>query len=364
MIEGHTITLVIPCRNEAAGLRALLPTMPPDIDEVIVVDNNSTDDTAMVAQHHGARVITETVPGYGAAYHAGFAAVTTDLIATLDGDNQYPVQEIPHLVKQLLIHRLDFISGCRLPISSQAMPWVRKIGNYVLTAATQLLFLKRIKDTQSGMWVFHRHLLDQLHLTETGMAFSEELKLKVIMAGLAFAETTIPYYPRQGQSKLLPFSDGYRNLLYLFRLRFQTLLMKRSYREYRTLAGLLLIGLGALTPSLVIERAEVRDDLRRADIAYLKRALEDFYNQHNFYANNLAELNQDKGPAYRYVVTSTVNRHAQGYYLETNLERRQPETRGFDEDEKRKYHFRILRDHHTTLYRVCGGTELQCQPTE
>lgn len=221
MIEGHNITLVIPCHNEATGLQSLLPRVPAGIDEVLVVDNNSTDDTVAVARRHGARVISATRPGYGAAYQAGFAAVTTELIATLDGDDQYPIQAIPRLATQLITEQLDFISGCRFPLTNQSMPPLRQVGNHLLTAAARLLFRCHLQDTQSGMWVFRRRLLHNISCQQPGMAFSEELKLKVILAGLAFAECHISYYPRRGRSKLWPFTDGYRNLLYLLRLRLE-----------------------------------------------------------------------------------------------------------------------------------------------
>lgn len=125
-------------------------------------------------------------------------------------------------------------------------------------------------------------------------------------------------------------------------------------RESLVLAGLIAMFLLALLPSLLTQRAEVRDDLKRQDIATLKRQAEDFYNQHEYYPDELPS-------PYRYMVTDTAANHTQGYYLEAQLERPQADTLGFDEDEKRKYHFRVLNVNNQTLYRVCGGTERQCQ---
>lgn len=220
MIAGKTIGVVIPCHNEATGLRQLLPQLPCELDTVIVVDNNSTDETAAVARQCGARVVIEKIPGYGAAYHTGFKAVTTDIVVTMDGDGQYPAQDIPRLVTVLLARKLDFLSACRFPMSNDAMPVLRQVGNHALTFVTRLLFGMPIKDTQSGMWIFYRALLEKVTLTEQGMAFSEELKIKVIRAGLRFGEEHIDYLPRLGKSKLVPLSDGIKNLVYLLKFRF------------------------------------------------------------------------------------------------------------------------------------------------
>lgn len=130
-----------------------------------------------------------------------------------------------------------------------------------------------------------------------------------------------------------------------------------AQKEAVTLAALVVLLLLALVPSLLTQRAEVRDDLKRQDIAALKRQAEDFYNQHEYYPDELPS-------PYRYVVTDTAAQHTQGYYLETQLERPLANTLGFDEDEKRKYHFRVVNENKQTLYRVCGGIELQCQSGE
>lgn len=131
----------------------------------------------------------------------------------------------------------------------------------------------------------------------------------------------------------------------------------RAQTEILVLAGLIVLLMIALLPSLLIQRAEVRDDRKRQDIAALKRQAEDFYNQHQYYPDQLPS-------PYRYIVTQRQQQHASGYYLEATQERHSADTIGFDEDEKRKYHFRVLNENNQTLYRVCGGTETQCHPPD
>jgi len=86
MYRGKRISVVIPCHNEEAGVAAVLAQMPSMVDEVVVVDNASTDRTAEVARGAGARVVFEARKGYGRAYKTGFAAARGDVIVTMDGD--------------------------------------------------------------------------------------------------------------------------------------------------------------------------------------------------------------------------------------------------------------------------------------
>ena len=94
------------------------------------------------------------------------------------------------------------------------------IGNKALTFTTNLLFHVWIKDSQSGMWVFRRSILDGMILESDGMAFSEEIKLEALLRGLRFGEEHIPYGVRIGEVKLQKWRDGWYNLVFLFRKRF------------------------------------------------------------------------------------------------------------------------------------------------
>jgi glycosyltransferase involved in cell wall biosynthesis len=200
----------------------VIEAMPPVVDEIVVVDNNSTDRTAEVARSLGARVLHETRKGYGAAYQAGLPAATKDIIVTLDGDGSYPPEEIPRLVDFLIENKLDFISASRFPLKTGgSMNFMNMVGNKVLTAAMFLLYFRRIDDSQSGMWVFRREIYPRLQATHPGMAFSEELKIEAILAkGVRFAELHIDYKERIGEVKLNMWRDGFDNLFFLVRKRF------------------------------------------------------------------------------------------------------------------------------------------------
>ena len=226
MIGKYSIGLVIPAHNEEEGITAVLKAVPDQVDRVFVVANCCTDATAQVAQKHGAIVIDQPIKGYGSAYKAGFAAVDTDIVCTADADGTYPVQNIPELVNDLLEHKLDFISARRIPDdhSGTVNNIMRFSGNWILTAFTMILFWRRILDSQSGMWVFHRKILEKVNLTSDGMPFSEELKIEVWShKSIKSAERGIPfsYSSRVGKAKLNLWRDGFRNLVFLFAKRFR-----------------------------------------------------------------------------------------------------------------------------------------------
>ena len=223
MYRGMRISVVTPCYNEEEGIARVIPSLPASIDEIIIVDNNSTDRVAEVARKLGAKVVFEPKKGYGAAYKAGLSTVTGDITVTMDGDGTYPADQIEECIGYLLEGNLGFVSASRFPLEdSRAMNFSNKVGNAILTVATRVLFMRGIKDSQSGMWIFRSVLYPKLAPKSDGMPFSEEIKIKAIMhPHIAFAEYHIQYHPRIGTVKLQKWRDGMRNLWYLVKLRFK-----------------------------------------------------------------------------------------------------------------------------------------------
>lgn len=226
MYKNKKISLVIPCHNEEKGIEKILSDRHDFIDEIIVVDNNSTDETMNVAKRLGAKVIFEKKIGYGNAYLAGFKYATGDIIVTMDGDDSYSIKEVPGLLKILLDENLDFISGCRFPLKEKrSMKHINRIGNFLLTLFFNILVLKNIKDSQSGMWVFKKKILSRINLTSAGMPFSEEIKMEILLnKKIRFKEINIFYRERTGQVKLKIWRDGLLNMLFLFKKRFDLFL--------------------------------------------------------------------------------------------------------------------------------------------
>ncbi len=222
MYRGLTVSVVIPCFNEEHGIKHVLERMPAYVDEVIVVDNNSTDDTGRVAEAMGATVIFEDRQGYGRAYKTGLPRATGDIVATVDGDGTYPSDRIAPIIDYLLVQGLDFVSASRFPLMDKRSMRRRNVfGNKILTYTTRLLYWCWIADSQSGMWVFRRHCLDKMRLTSDGMAFSEEIKIEAMLhPAIRFGEFHISYHERIGEVKLFTWRDGFKNLWFLFKRRF------------------------------------------------------------------------------------------------------------------------------------------------
>jgi dolichol-phosphate hexosyltransferase len=235
-------TLVVPTLNEQSSIGHVLRTFRSAADEanrtifvqqpidweLLVVDGASTDGTAALAEAEGARVVVERRRGYGRAYKTGFAAATGEILATADGDATYPVERIPSLVRKLKDESLDFITGNRMAfLDRRAMTTEHRIGNRALNLFLGLAFHHFLQelpqgglvDSQSGFWVFRREILERVHLGQDGMAFSEELKIEVILRGLRVAEVPIHYGERWGRPKLSSWRDGYQNMLFIARKR-------------------------------------------------------------------------------------------------------------------------------------------------
>ncbi len=222
MYRSKSITVIIPCLNEEQGVEGVLRRMPEFVDQVIVVDNGSTDQTSDVAKSFGAEVIREPVRGYGRSYKRGFSFAKGDLIVTLDGDHSYPPDAISYLIEAFLHLEVDFLNASRFPVRDRhAMSWKHKFGNWVLSLAMSLLYFRWVRDSQSGMWVFRRSILKDMRLVSDGMACSAEIKIQALRnRRIRFAEISILYSSRLGEIKLNPWRDGFYNLWFLVKKRF------------------------------------------------------------------------------------------------------------------------------------------------
>lgn len=227
--EAPDLSIILPTRNEEASLGLVLEELRTTLAneswtyEVLVVDTLSTDRTVEIARSQGARVVAEDRRGYGHAYMTGFAQASGHALATLDADFTYPGTALPELLHRLEAENLDFISGERLShLSPEAMSVAHRLGNVLLNLVIRLLYRVRVRDSQSGMWVLRRTALESLRLTQTGMAFSQEIKLEAVRRGLRFREVPIGYRPRVGKSELRAWSDGVANLRHLVLRRIQS----------------------------------------------------------------------------------------------------------------------------------------------
>jgi glycosyltransferase involved in cell wall biosynthesis len=213
------VSVVIPCLNEAENIVECVTRALEVIDEnvlsgeVIVADNGSDDGSAELAEAAGATVIHEPRRGYGRAYLAGFAASRGDYIVMVDADLTYDFEEIPRFVREL-DEGGELVMGNRMEnIQPGAMPWMnRYIGNPLLSGFLNLLFRTPVRDAHCGMRAVRRDVLPRLELRSAGMEFASEMVIRAAKADLDVREFPIALHPRGGESKLNPFSDGWRHL--------------------------------------------------------------------------------------------------------------------------------------------------------
>ncbi len=249
------VSVVIPCLNEARTIERCVRSAIEVLEEhripgeVVVVDNGSTDGSAELARAAGARVVREPRRGYGSAYLAGFNAARGDRIVMADADLTYDFGEIPRFLAKI-DQGAELVIGNRMAkIHPGAMPWLhRYVGNPVLTGILNLFFRAGVDDAHCGMRAFRREVLPRLDLHTTGMEFASEMVIRAAKEDLSIAQLPIEYHPREGESKLSTWRDGWRHLRFL---------LVHSPTYLFLLPGALLFLAGALILLTVLARVNV-----------------------------------------------------------------------------------------------------------
>ena len=211
-----TVSLVIPVRNEARNIAWVLEQIADDVDEIILVDGDSTDATLITARRYrpDIRVVPQDGPGKGSALRTGFLAATGDIIVMLDADGSMAPQEIRHYL-HFLANGYDFVKGSRFigGGGSLDITWFRKLGNQFLLTVFNTLYDADLTDLCYGYCAFHRRYLDVLPLTATGFEIEAEMTVRAMQAGLRIAEVPSLEMPRRsGKSNLHAIRDGIRVL--------------------------------------------------------------------------------------------------------------------------------------------------------
>ena len=217
------VSVVIPSLNEEKTIGRCIERIKKAfnenyVDSEIIVTDNSTDKTPIIAEELGAKVITPDKKGYGSAYLYGFKHASGKYIVIGDADNTYDFFEIPKLLEPLKNGVADFVVGSRFKgeIKKGAMSWLhRYIGNPGLTSVLNFLFKTKYSDTHSGMRAISRDALDKLELKTSGMEFASEMMIEAARKNLRIKEVPITYYPRSSPSKLHSFNDGWRHLRFM-----------------------------------------------------------------------------------------------------------------------------------------------------
>ncbi len=222
-MENIELSVVMPCLNEEKGIGICLKKIKEIFaqekltGEIIVADNGSTDSSLKICQEAGARVFSEPVQGYGAAYLRGLKEARGSYIVIADSDNTYDFAAIPKFLF-LLKEGSDFVIGSRFKgkINRGAMPWVnRYIGNPVLSGMTRMFFKTKLSDIHCGMRAFTKEAYEKMNLRTLGMEFATEMVVAALVNNLRIQEVPITYHPRFGESKLSPLYDAWRHIRFM-----------------------------------------------------------------------------------------------------------------------------------------------------
>lgn len=217
--KHNTVSIIIPARNEAEGLKTFLPQlrqMYPNF-EIIVINDGSTDDTALIALNSGAKVYSHPYSiGNGAAIKTGTRIAKGKILIFMDGDGQHqPDIILPLLTK---FHEgYDMVVGARKRSSQASM--VRWIGNTFYNFIASFIVNRPVLDLTSGCRIVDAQKFREfLHLLPNGFSSPTTITMAFFRAGYAVDYVPITVMPRIGQSHLKPFSDGLRFLLIIYKM--------------------------------------------------------------------------------------------------------------------------------------------------
>jgi glycosyltransferase involved in cell wall biosynthesis len=199
------VDVIIPALNEAGNIGDLVhEILTQSVNQVIVVDNLSTDGTAEIARDAGAHVINESRRGYGYACAAGVAASNADVLVFIDGDFSFLPNEMPRLLAPIVENRADLVLGSREMghIEPGSMPFQQRFGNTLIARLTRVLY--HLPLTDLGPYRAVRHdLVSSLDMLEMTYGWHTEMIVKAARQRARIVEVPVSYRSRRaGQSKV------------------------------------------------------------------------------------------------------------------------------------------------------------------
>jgi glycosyltransferase involved in cell wall biosynthesis len=202
------IKVVIPAFNEENAIENVIKEIPKIVHEIIVIDNNSNDNTKIVANMAGATVLTEKRKGYGYACLKGLDYISKlekkpNIVVFLDGDySDYP-EELTNLVKPIIENNIDFVIGARVKElrESGSMTPQQIFGNWLATFLMKLFFNAKFSDLGPFRAIKYEKLL-QLNMEDKTYGWTVEMQLKVLKQKMSYIEIPVRYKNRIGVSKV------------------------------------------------------------------------------------------------------------------------------------------------------------------
>ena len=218
------VTFLIPAYQEAATIAEVLAAIAPlpFEQQVIVIDDGSTDGTGDIAAAHGAQVIRQANRGKGAALRAGIPYIEGDITVIQDADMEYDPGEVPELIEPIVSGRADVVFGSRLSGGKPQRAYLfwHLVANRGLSLLTNVLYNTTISDMETGYKAFRSDVIRDLGLSESGFGIEPEITAKVCRRHLRIYELPISYYGRTyAEGKKITWRDGVRAVWVLLRVR-------------------------------------------------------------------------------------------------------------------------------------------------
>ena len=216
------IAVLIPCYNEAVTVAAVIGQAKAALPDatVYVYDNNSTDETADIAERAGAVVRSVSARGKGSVVRQMFKEIDADIYIMTDGDATYDLSRAPDLIRRLTEQNLQMVVGRRVHADKAAYRSGHCIGNKALTGLVRFLFKTQVRDMMSGFRVFTKEFAKSFPAKSNGFELETELTVFAARNNLLVGEVETAYFarPRGSVSKLSTYKDGMKILLMIVRL--------------------------------------------------------------------------------------------------------------------------------------------------
>ncbi len=215
------ITVVVPAFNEEATIAEVVLGVRKNLPEarILVIDDGSSDSTALKAREAGADVISHPLnKGNGASIKTALRAISGGLVAVLDGDGQHAPEDLPALLVHL--DKYDLVVGAR-SFTAKEGSMLRNSGNFVLRVLASFLAEQEIPDLTSGFRAFRHNIAAKfMHIYPNGYSFPSTSTLSFITAGynVKFVPIRARRRPAHTESKLHPFRDGFRFIMFILRI--------------------------------------------------------------------------------------------------------------------------------------------------
>jgi glycosyltransferase involved in cell wall biosynthesis len=220
--ECPKVTIIICALNEEKNLPYILPKIPSWIDEILLVDGHSKDQTTEVAKQirPDIKILTQPGKGKGDALKYGIKQASGDIIVTLDADGSTNPEDISKFIQPIL-DGFDFAKGSRFLRNRPQMPLHRRLGNWVLTATSNLLHGTKYTDICSGYNAFRKEAFSRIDLVHDGFEMEQEMNVKIKKAGLRVKEVSCIDSGRAGGiSKVGSLKQGFTNWSVIIRESF------------------------------------------------------------------------------------------------------------------------------------------------